>query len=199
MSNQPKLIHIFKAGTFITLKGQTLTFTENDLRITAAVYNPTIKSAPLVLGHPAADKPEMGKVQALLVKDAGLYALAEVSPELETLVKARRYAKISAAFIMPFAAENPTPGAYYLRHVGFLGAQTPSVKGLTPPEFGERPESICFAEGGDCTVSFASPASRTGTGREHERWALHQAALDYQRVCPALSYAEAIHHASIVI
>lgn len=40
----------------------------------------------------------------------------------------------------PYGPANPKPGAYYLRHVGFLGAQPPAVKGLAPVEFAESPE-----------------------------------------------------------
>ncbi|HHR5103159.1 TPA: peptidase, partial [Escherichia coli] len=37
---------------------------------------------------------------------------------------------------------NPKPGVLYLRHVGFLGAQPPSVKGLKQVSFSEQEEGV---------------------------------------------------------
>lgn len=42
------------------------------------------------------------------------------------------------------------PGVYYLRHIGFLGAQAPAVKGLRNPEFADAEEGVVeFAEWDD--------------------------------------------------
>ncbi len=51
------------------------------------------------------------------------------------MVKAGRFKSRSASFYHPDNPNNPKPGVYYLRHVGFLGAQPPAVKGLKAVEF----------------------------------------------------------------
>jgi hypothetical protein len=57
-------------------------------------------------------------------------------------VKAGAYKKVSASFYPKDHPNNPTPGVYALRHVGFLGAQPPAVKGLKPTEFAEEADCI---------------------------------------------------------
>lgn len=200
MAQAQKLFQIFKAGTHKAMSGVSLDFSERDLQMTAAAFSPASRPAPLVLGHPKDDQPAYGQVRGLFVKDGDLFAQAVVDAALETLVKTGRYRYISASFISPFASDNPTPGAYYLKHVGFLGAHPPAVRGMTPPAFAERAASLSFCEGFDCSESFgASVEFAEGDGLRPERWALHALALDYQRVCPALSYMEAISRAETVI
>ena len=52
------------------------------------------------------------------------------APQFTDWVAAGRYKKRSASFYTADHPSNPTPGKPYLRHVGFLGAQPPAVKGL---------------------------------------------------------------------
>ena len=189
----PKLFQIFRAGTFTAMKGQQLTFNESDLNNMAAAFDPQRRPAPLVLGHPEDDQPAMGQALKLLSKNGKLYAQALVSAVLEKLVKDQRYAKISASFLAPFADDNPTPGAYYLKHVGFLGATPPAVKGMEPPSFAARDDGVCFGE----VETIASPTaslvfSTSGLTCDPERLALHRLATEYREACPALSYSEAV-------
>lgn len=58
------------------------------------------------------------------------------------MVSAGRFKKRSASFYRPDSTANPVPGVYYLRHVGFLGAQAPAVKGLKDPEFHDNPDDV---------------------------------------------------------
>lgn len=200
MAQAHKLFQIFKAGRHRAMSGAVLEFSEYDLQATAAAYSPVSKAAPLVLGHPEDDQPAYGEVRGLFVKDGGLYAQAYAIDKLVELVRAGRYRHVSASFFSPFSGDNPTPGAYYLRHIGFLGAMPPAVKGMTPPQFAERTDSLCFCEGGDASSSMTGlQAGGATSGYDSERWALHSLALDYQRVCPALSYMEAISYAETVV
>lgn len=152
-------IEIFRAGTHTSMAGDELSFAESDLRATAAAYDPAVHEAPLVVGHPRHDAPAWGWVQALSSDGGSLRAeVGQMDPAFAEAVEAGRYKKISAAFYPPNAKNNPAPGAYYLRHVGFLGAQPPAVRGLQP---------VAFADDGDelVTVEFAagdepSPARR---------------------------------------
>lgn len=139
-------IHIFRAGSHTAMQGQTISFGEADLAASAAAYDPAKHEAPIVVGHPAADAPAYGWVQSLAVDGGDLTAMPrQVDPAFAEAVKVGRYKKVSASFYPPDSPHNPVPGVYYLRHVGFLGAQPPAVKGLAPVQFAD--------DGGDC-VSF---------------------------------------------
>lgn len=139
-------IHIFRAGSHTAMQGQTIVFGEADLAASAAAYDPAKHEAPIVVGHPAADAPAWGWVQSLAVDGGDLTAMPrQVDPAFAEAVAAGRYKKVSASFYQPDSPHNPVPGVYYLRHVGFLGAQPPAVKGLAPVQFAD--------DGGDC-VSF---------------------------------------------
>ena len=139
-------IHIFRAGSHTAMQGQTIAFGEADLAASAAAYDPAKHEAPIVVGHPTADAPAYGWVQSLFADAGGLNAMPrQVDPAFAEAVAAGRYKKVSASFYQPDSPHNPVPGVYYLRHVGFLGAQPPAVKGLAPVQFAD--------DGGDC-VSF---------------------------------------------
>ena len=70
---------------------------------------------------------------------------AQVDDDFAELVKKGRYKKVSASFYPPNHPSNPQPENWYLRHVGFLGAHPPAVKGLA---------AINFADDEDGVVSF---------------------------------------------
>lgn len=131
-----RLLQIFKPGQHRTTRGDELTFSESDLAATAAAYDPARSEAPLVVGHPASDDPAYGWVKSLQVRGGALEAVPDqVEPAFAEMVNSGRFKKISAAFYPPSHPGNPAPGVYYLRHVGFLGAAPPAVKGLRTPTF----------------------------------------------------------------
>lgn len=137
-----KRIHIFSTGKHTANDGQTLSFDETHLAGCAAVYNPELHESPLVIGHPHHNLPAYGWVKGLEFADGGLSAIPDqVNPEFEEMVVSGAFKKISASFYKPDAPNNPTPGHLYLRHVGFLGAQPPAVKGLKPIEFSDDAEN----------------------------------------------------------
>lgn len=202
MNNQHKLFQIFKAGTHTSMGGVTHTYTESDLALMAACYSPRLKQAPLVLGHPTNDQPTFGEVDGLFAKDGALYAQSAVSAQLVDLVRSRKYTTVSASFFPPSHPNNPAPGAYYLKHVGFLGAHPPAVKGMSPPAFSESSGCVAFSEGCNLPRKFSTdggfPAPH-GYQIEPDRAALHSIATDYQRACAGLSYMEAVQLAETVI
>lgn len=126
------------------------------LKKSAEIYDPKIHEAPVVIGHPANDKPAYGWIGDLAFAEGNATLSASVTrvdPQFAELVNDGRYGKISAAFYHPNSPHNPTPDQYYLRHVGFLGAQPPVVKGMAAPVFaeGETEEdyvTVEFSEGG---------------------------------------------------
>ena len=136
-------IHIFRAGRQTAMSGVSIDFTEADMAATAAAYDPAKHEAPIVVGHPATDDPAHGWVRSLSASGADLFAEAhQVNPAFAELVQAGAYKKVSASFYPPQHPNNPTPGVYALRHVGYLGAQPPAVKGLKPTEFAEDAECV---------------------------------------------------------
>lgn len=140
--NATKTLHIFKPGRQTAMNGLTLEFSESDLAASAAAYDPAKHEAPIVIGHPKHDDPAYGWVKSLATADDGLQAEPhQVDAAFAELVEAGRYKKISASFYLPDAPNNPVPGVYYLRHVGFLGAQPPAVKGLKAVAFADDPDS----------------------------------------------------------
>ena len=136
-------IHIFRAGRQTAMSGATIDFTEADLAATAAAYDPAKHEAPIVVGHPATDDPAYGWVRGLTAQGADLFAEPhQVNPAFAELVDSKAYKKISASFYPPEHRGNPTPGVYALRHVGFLGAMPPGVKGLKPIDYADDAECI---------------------------------------------------------
>lgn len=139
----PPLIQIFKPGRHTAMSGAALAFSESDLQASAAAYDPAKHEAPIVVGHPKTDGPAYGWVKSLGFSEGGLEAQPDqVDAAFSEMVAAGRFKKISASFYSPDSPSNPVPGVYYLRHVGFLGAQPPAVKGLRAPEFAEAEEGV---------------------------------------------------------
>ena len=156
-----KRIHIFQAGRRTSNSGETIEFTAQDLAAAARAYDRAKHEAPLVVGHPRADAPAYGWAKAVEHSDGGLYVEPDqVDAAFAELVEAGRYKKVSASFYRPQHPDNPVPGVYYLRHVGFLGAQPPAVKGLKP---------VAFDEGDPGVIEFSD-------------WAVSQSASLFRRL-----------------
>ncbi len=140
-------LHIFRPGRHTAMSGQALSFSAADLQATVAAYDPTKHEAPLVVGHPSHDQPAYGWVQSLQLSDGGINATpAQVNADFADMVAGGAFKKISASFYAPDSPSNPVPGVYYLRHVGFLGAQPPAVKGLRPPQFADTEAGVLTFE-----------------------------------------------------
>lgn len=145
-------LHILRPGTFTDAKGQRVSLSEAAIQDIAAGYDPAAHEAPLVVGHPKADRPAWGWVESLDTGSGGLFAVPrQVAPELSEAVRARRYKKISASLYGPDNPRNPNPGKWSLRHVGFLGAQPPAVTGLEDAQLSEagEPDLTVEADLGD--------------------------------------------------
>lgn len=149
-------IQIFKPGKHTAMSGAELEFSESDLQAMVAAYDPAVYDAPLVVGHPKLDAPAYGWIKSLSFADGIVSAEPQdVDPEFAELVKSRRFKKVSASFFAPDSPRNPKPGTYYLRHVGFLGATPPAVKGL---------KAASFADGEEITIEFGDWEDRTNAG-----------------------------------
>lgn len=141
-------IRIFRPGTFTSMEGVDVSFTEADMRAIAAAYDAENAPAPLVVGHPRTDDPAWGWVGALSVNRNGELVATprDVEPSFAETVRARRYRKVSASLYPPDASNNPRPGSYYLKHVGFLGAAAPAVSGLGTVHFSEGDDALTIIE-----------------------------------------------------
>lgn len=127
-------IHVLKAGTW-PASPHDLTLTDADLAVIAAAYAPGAYQAPIVIGHPENDHPAYGWALSLALDGEGLWAEVEVTPELVTAIEAGHFRTVSVSLWPAGAAGNPRPEGWSLKHIGFLGAKPPAVKGLTPLKF----------------------------------------------------------------
>lgn len=153
-------IEIMKTGVHIASSGISVAYSKSDLELMAAAYSPKRQRAVMTLGHPVDDKPDLGTIDKLTVVGNKLYAHIDQMAEYAiNWVREGRYKHVSASFFNPVSPSNPVPGAWYLKHVGMLGAAAPAVKGLTPMAFSEGHDHLSFSEfasGGDLSKFFSS-------------------------------------------
>jgi hypothetical protein len=127
-------IPVFRGGKQIASNGKEY---DGDTLIDTAIakFNAAVHEPPAVIGHPKEDAPAYGWVEGL--KKQGNLLLAkfkQVQPAFAQMVADGLFKKRSAAFYPDGT----------LRHVGFLGAMPPAVKGLPDVAFAEG-DAACFA------------------------------------------------------
>lgn len=122
-------IELFRAGHQTDSNGRGREWTEAE--IDQIVQNHSASTAaPIVIGHPKTDAPAYGWAQALKREGKKLLGrFTQVEPTFANMVKEGRYRRRSIAI-----GEDPEKG-FYLRHVGWLGAAAPAVKGLADVQF----------------------------------------------------------------
>lgn len=142
-------IEIFKGGKQIDSGGVEH---DGDALIDNAVrlFNAKEHEPPVVIGHPKDNHPAWGWVEGLRSKNVNGAKVLEakfkdVQEAFANMVNAGQFKKRSAAFYPDGS----------LRHVGFLGATPPAVKGLADVKFKES-DSIEF--------EFTEPRGETITG-----------------------------------
>lgn len=145
-----KPFQIFKPGKHTASSGAVIEFTEDMLKAAVAAYDPELHEAPIVVGHPKDNGPAYGWVKSLSFDDSGAVVVEaqQVDADFSEMVVAGRFKKRSASWYLPDSPSNPKPGTLYLRHVGFLGAQPPAVKGLKEVSFSEDEGVVEFSETG---------------------------------------------------
>ncbi len=128
---------VFRTGTHTDSAGNTSKWTEEDLDRIVSSYNPANHEAPIVIGHPELDSPACGWIEALRREGDRLLAKPkQLVDQFRDWVKEGRYKKVSIALY-------PDLG---LKHVGFLGATPPAVKGLANAGFQERGGITVYSE-----------------------------------------------------
>ena len=137
----PVYVEALKVGTFKDSKGNAHTFTLEDLKSIAAGYNPAASEAPVVIGHPSDNAPAFGWIKDAVVKGQSLFlGMKDLVPEFVDACKKGMYKKRSISL-----REDKS-----IRHLGFLGAIPPAIKGLV---------DFAFAEGKSNTFDFDADAS----------------------------------------
>jgi hypothetical protein len=161
---------IFRAGKQTSSAGTTMEFGEEQLRAAVAAYDPAIHEAPIVVGHPKDNGPAYGWIKSLSYADGKVTAEPiQVDEAFSEMVQAGRFKKRSASFYTPDSPHNPKPGAFYLRHVGFLGAQPPAVKGL---------KDVAFSDAEEGVVEFADSYMLAGLFRRMREFFISKFSID---------------------
>lgn len=156
-----KPFQIFKPGRHTASSGVALDFSEDQVRAAVAAYDPAVHEAPIVVGHPRDNAPAYGWVGKLDFADGAIVAEpTQVDPAFAELVQAGRFKKRSASWYLPDSPNNPKPGSLYLRHVGFLGAQPPAVKGLKEVAFSDAEEGVVEFTDGRVVASIMANLAR---------------------------------------
>ena len=196
MKHIARVFQIFRAGRHTAMNGVTLDYSESDLTASANAYNHSAYSAPLVLGHPKHESTAYGRVASLFVKGGKLFAHALVDSPLVQMVREGRYRNVSASFFGPNDHSNPVRGVWSLKHVGFLGAVPPAVRGMAPLDFASGDDCLCFAS--DCDLEACSTheeiyqfATPPDYQVDSAALPLYRLAKEYQRACPELTFTEA--------
>ncbi len=116
---------VFKSGTHTDSEGRTRHWSDEDLDRIASRYDPARHEAPVVIGHPRDNAPAWGWVEGLKREGGLLFAKLRLVPEFAEMLRKGLFRKRSISLY-------PDMG---LRHIGFLGAAAPAVKGLPDVSF----------------------------------------------------------------
>lgn len=166
-------VDIFTAGTHVDDTGRTHEIDARFLEQVVTNFNPEQHEPPAVVGHPKTDAPAFGWVCASRVEGDRLQVqFCDVDPRFEELVREGKFKKRSASFYLD-AGLAPGGRAPQLRHVGFLGAQPPAVKGL---------REIHFNEGDGVTFETTNFSEGDGMGdKEEEKKTVREQIADFFR------------------
>ena len=126
---------VFRTGKHKDANGIEKEWTEKDLDTIVAKFNEKKPKAPCVIGHPNTNNPAYGWVEALKREGEKLYAAyKDVVPQFAEWVNKGLYPNRSISLYPDLT----------LRHVGFLGAVPPAIKGLEEFQFSEEPEGFVY-------------------------------------------------------
>ena len=182
-------IAILRPGSFTSTEGVRVSFSHADLAQIASSYNADRDPAPIVVGHPKINDPAFGWIGSLSMEGDTLVAVpSEVAPSFAEAVQAGHYRKVSAQLYQPGDPNSPAPTGWYLRHVGFLGAAAPAIKGLGTVSFAASARAITIAAD-DEILPFQVPAGYRADAAALQGW---ERARRVQLREPHLSFAEAV-------
>ena len=134
-----KLCEIFRTGTHTSSNGTVKNWTTDDLDLMVTNFNTKNPDVPIVIGHPKTNDPAYGWVDSLKRVGDSLFAgFKQVAPEFAQAVNAGHF-KTRSISVAPDGS---------LRHIGWLGAMPPAIKGLSGFQFeeDENAENYDFSE-----------------------------------------------------
>lgn len=142
-----KPFKIFRPGKHTAACGTVIEFTEADLTNAVKAYNPDVYATPLVIGHPKTEDRAYGWAASLSYAEGHVWVNPEhVEPQFAEMVESKAFRNRSASWYMPDHPSNPVPGTLYPKHIGFLGAMPPSLKGLGDVKFNEGSAPVDFSD-----------------------------------------------------
>ena len=133
-------IQVFRTGIHTDSAGVEKEWKEEDLDKIVSSYRSSEHEAPVVIGHPKTDAPAYGWVESLKRDGQFLFAkLKDLVPGFVEAVKQGLFKKRSISLYPDMT----------LRHIGFLGAMPPAIKGLADIKFEEKEGTLTieFSEG----------------------------------------------------
>jgi hypothetical protein len=134
---------IFRAGDYS--KAGKGVITPDDLKRVVRNYDPTYHEAPETLGHRSDDQPAYGWIDGLMLDGDKLLARErQVNPKFEEARKAGKFKKRSAAFYTDDSGQ-----VTGLRHLAWLGAGIPEVKGLEDVAFDDHGSKFITVDFGE--------------------------------------------------
>ncbi len=119
---------VFTTGVHTDSNGNQKIWTQADLDRIVESFNPQYHEPPLVIGHPSDNAPAFGWIEA--IKREGndlLVKYRDVAAEFAEWTKKKLFKKKSIS-VYPDGS---------LRHVGYLGAMPPAIKGLPDYQFSD--------------------------------------------------------------
>lgn len=137
-------VEIFRAGKQTDSAGVERDWTVSDLDTIAGSYNPEYHEAPVCIGHPKDNAPAFAWIKRVTREGESLFAeIGDEAPEFSEWLEAKRFKKRSISLYPDLS----------IRHLAFLGAQPPAVKGLK--DFSEGGRAFPDAKGEAVTLDFA--------------------------------------------
>jgi len=152
-------MELFKAGKQTDSSGHTKEWTKADLDKIVSTFNDGGEDIPATLGHKIKDKPAMAWFKKVWRDGETLFGeMGDIVDEFGVMLKKKMFKNRSIALRSNLS----------LRHIAFLGAEAPAIKGLAGFAFKEEDNdffTIDFAEHEDEFGSFHSIFAFKAIGR----------------------------------
>lgn len=163
-----KWYELAKVGTYTDNAGQVVDLTRENLAAVAKRYDPNQYKSAITVGHPKSDRePAYGRVAALKFANDTLYFQPDeksIVAEFGEMVNKGMYTHVSPSFQFPSAR---------LKHVAFLGATPPAIKGM---------EAITNLEFAECKDPVTEVTFEFSEGYDWLTWKLRTAGRVFQRL-----------------
>lgn len=132
---EEKYCEIFRTGKHTSANGVTKDWTTGDLDTMVKNFYEKNPDVPLVVGHPKTNDPAFGWFKDVKRIGEKLYAcFKQVAPEFAEAVNSGKL-KTRSISVYPDGT---------IRHLGWLGAMPPAVKGLAGFQFQEDENAECY-------------------------------------------------------